>query len=607
MTPFNSPKILAAVTFAITAVATNAALADSVARQWNEQLLNAIQLDTPRPTVHSRNLFHTSGAMYDAWSAYDPGSAGYLFNGSAVGDGAARDESISYAVFDVLTARFANSPGAGTTLPALRQQMTNLGYNPDMATTPAAQLGRQIASTYLRFGLTDGSNEANGFADTSGYVPQNSPLIVSAAGTILQDRDRWQPLTIDGQTQTFLTPHWGNVQTFAIERTGVGTFYGQDLVGPPPASGTQQFKADALEVIRYSSWLDPDDGTIINISPAVVGNSTLGTNDGTGHAVNPATARPYADNLVKRGDHGRVLAEFWADGPNSTTPPGHWNEIANEVSDHPKLAKRVGGTGPVVSDLEWDVKLYFSLNGAVHDAAISAWDSKRQLDYVRPISMIRDMATRGQSSDPSLPSFDPLGLPLEAGLSEVVTADTIASGRHDGFDVGDIVVQSWQGFDDPDGDGVAGVGWLDATEWLPYQAEDFVTPAFSGYVSGHSTFSRAAAEVLASMTGDEYFPGGVGEFRYEQGRGLNFEEGPSEDVLLQWATYYDAADEAGLSRLYGGIHVFADDFDGRIIGDFVGRQAWADAQLYFTNTIPEPGSLTLLAVAGTALIRRRAI
>lgn len=581
--------------------------ADSVARQWNEQLLRAVQLDTPRPTVHARNLFHTSAAMYDAWSAYDPGSAGYLFNGSAIATdlSAARDESISYAAYDVLSARFINSPGADTTLAALRQQMQHLGYDPNAAMTPAAQLGRRVAARYLSYGQTDGSNESNGFADTSGYIPQNPPMVVDDAGTLLQDRDRWQPLTIEGQTQVFLTPHWGNVQPFAIQRTVSNGFYAQDLVSAPPASGTAQFKADALEVIRYTSWLDPDDGVTVNISPSAVGSSTLGTNDGAGHTVNPATGQPYADNVVKRGDWGRVLAEFWADGPNSTTPPGHWNEIANQVSDHPMLAKRIGGTGPVVDDLEWDVKLYFSLNAAVHDAAIGAWDAKRQVDYVRPISMIRDMASRGQASDPSLPSYDPLGLPLENGLSEVVTADSIASGRHEGFEVGDIVVQSWLGFDDPDGDGVAGVGWIDATHWLPYQAQDFVTPAFSGYVSGHSTFSRAAAEILASITGDAYFPGGIGEFFYEEDRGLNFENGPTEDVLLQWATYYDAADEAGLSRLFGGIHVFADDFDGRIIGDFVGREAWAEAQLYFTNTIPEPSSLSLIGLACLCLMRRR--
>ena len=62
------------------------------------------------------------------------------------------------------------------------------------------------------------------------------------------------------------------------------------------------------------------------------------------------------------------------------------------------------------------------------------------------------------------------------------------------------------------------------------------------------------------------------------------EEGPSADVTLQAATYYDAADQAGISRLYGGIHVPADDFNGRIIGSECGKEAWALAQQYFAGT-----------------------
>ena len=112
---------------------------------------------------------------------------------------------------------------------------------------------------------------------------------------------------------------------------------------------------------------------------------------------------------------------------------------------------------------------------------------------------------------------------------------------------------------------------------------------------------------MASFTGDAFFPGGVGSFNFEAGRGLNFEDGPSEDVLLQWATYYDAADEAGLSRLYGGIHVQADDFDGRVIGDYVGREVWDLAQLYFAGApVPEPTTLALAAPAVGLLLRRRA-
>ena len=99
------------------------------------------------------------------------------------------------------------------------------------------------------------------------------------------------------------------------------------------------------------------------------------------------------------------------------------------------------------------------------------------------------------------------------------------------------------------------------------------------------TFSRAAAEVLAAFTGSAFFPGGLGEFVAPQNAFLKFELGPSETVVLQWATYYDASDEAGLSRLYGGIHPFFDDFGGRLMGATIGRGAFALAQQYYAGTV----------------------
>ena len=110
-----------------------------------------------------------------------------------------------------------------------------------------------------------------------------------------------------------------------------------------------------------------------------------------------------------------------------------------------------------------------------------------------------------------------------------------------------------------------------------------MTPAFAGYVSGHSTFSRAAAEVLTLMTGDEYVPGGLGSWTIPGGS-LEVENGPSQDVTLQWATYYDAADQAGQSRIYGGIHITADDYGGRRIGSQCGIAAWDKALTYFDGT-----------------------
>jgi hypothetical protein len=119
---------------------------------------------------------------------------------------------------------------------------------------------------------------------------------------------------------------------------------------------------------------------------------------------------------------------------------------------------------------------------------------------------------------------------------------------------------------------------------MPYQRRTFVTPAFPGYVSGHSTFSRAAAEVLTALTGSAYFPGGLGEFEATPGDYLVFEDGPSVAVRLQWGTYYDAADQAGQSRIFGGIHISADDYNGRRLGSTVGLDAWAHARTYFDGS-----------------------
>jgi hypothetical protein len=256
------------------------------------------------------------------------------------------------------------------------------------------------------------------------------------------------------------------------------------------------------------------------------------------------------------------------------------NTASDGITDH-----RVAGTD-AVDRLEWDVKLYFALNGALHDSAIAAWGVKGHYDYVRPISMIRYMGGLGQSTDPNLPSYHPDGLPLEPGLVEVITAETSAAGaRHDHLagHVGEIAVLAWAGYVDDRETQAAGVDWIRAVEWVPYQQSTFVTPSFAGYVSGHSTFSRAAAEVLAAFTGSEYFPGGLGEWTIDAGS-LEFESGPAADITLQWATYYDAADQAGISRIYGGIHVRADDLAGRIIGAAVGRAAWDLAQQYYAGT-----------------------
>ena len=573
----------------------------SVARVWNERLLGLIREVVPAPTVHARNLFHLSTAMWDAWAAYDPTADGYFVTEKVRSDdvASARATALSYAAYRILDWRYTQVADLPAARAELDETMASLCLDPtfertDGATPPA--LGNRIAAAVLEAGRLDGSLEDERYVDAS-YQPRNDPLEVAEPGAPMRDPNHWQPLSlarqvsqnglpIPGSIQGFIGPHWGHVTSFALPSSDQGTPIDP---GPPPLlhdpSTDAAFKEAAVEIIRYSSQLDATDGVTIDIGPGALGNSTLGTNDGTGHEVNPATGEPYARHVVRRADYARVLAEYWADGPKSETPPGHWNVIANEVTDALGDDLRIGGAGEPVDRLEWDVKLYLALNGAVHDAAIAAWGVKGFYDSVRPISMIRYLGGLGQSSDPAGPAYHRDGLPLVDGLVEVVSEETAAPGQrhaHLADHVGEIAIRSWLGFPDDPTTEISGVGWIRAVDWVPYQRPTFVTPAFAGYVSGHSTFSRAAAEVMTAFTGSEYFPGGLSKWTVPAGELLH-EEGPTAETTLQWATYADAADQAGISRLYMGIHIAADDVEGRLIGATCGTEAWARAQLYYAG------------------------
>ena len=615
----------------------------SVARLWNEAVLDGIRGDLARPTVHARNLFHTSLAMYDAWSVYSETGDTYLlgktvhgfacpFTGAPIPRDikAAQEKAISFAVYRLLRHRFADSPGWRDLFYEADLLMDSLGYDRENISTNykcgPAELGNYIAEQIILYGLQDGSNEAGGYANLY-YEPVNPPMLVEVPGDPgIVDLNRWQPL---GFTQfvdqsgnpfgnfvpPFVSPEWGRVLPFSLnrnsakifERDGNGYWVYHDP-GPPPYLDTsavgglsEEYKWGYALVAAWSSLLDPADGVMIDISPLSVGNIGEypadvfayhdfyglfeGGDTGQGYTVNPKTGQPYLPQVVHRGDYYRVLAEFWADGPDSETPPGHWFTLFNYISEQPELVKKMRGQGPVLDDLEWDVKGYFALGGAMHDVAISVWGIKGWYDTVRPVSAIRGMAELGQSSNPGLPNYHPGGLPLLPGFIELIEAGDSLQGQNGEY-IDEIKVRAWRGpnfIDDPRTD-VAGVGWVRANFWWPYQRPTFVSPPFAGYISGHSTYSRAAAEVLTAMTGDPFFPGGLGEFHCPKNEFLVFEDGPSTGLTLQWATYRDAADQCSLSRIYGGIHPPADDIPGRRIGQEIGVEAFEFAEQYFNKT-----------------------
>ncbi|MCB9530339.1 MAG: vanadium-dependent haloperoxidase [Myxococcales bacterium] len=561
----------------------------TIARRWNEQLLNSIRRDIPHPPKHARNLLHVSMAIFDAWAAYEDDVAGTVLDESHTGTSDDVDVAISYAAYRVLVHRYSTAVGAAVSLDCYGKFMGVLGLDPSDEHTdgddPIAVGNRVGAAVIDRF-ADDGANEAGGYADTTGWTPTNPPLVVDSVGTPRTEApDVWQQLNLataetqngivlDSSVQPYVGAQWREVEPFAIERDAATGLYG-DPMGAYPSVDDPAMADWVVEVIRRTSELGIEDGVTMDIGPGAYGNNPLGTNDGRGYATNPATGQPYAPNVVPRGDFGRVLAEFWADGPNSETPPGHWMALADEVSDELAADElRPFSASEPVDRLTWDVGLHLAVGGAAHDAAITAWELKRESLSGRPIVFIRWMADRGQRSEPNAPDYSPDGLPLVPGLIERITEESSAPGgphHHLRWYVGELAVRAWPGEPGDRKHDYTPITWMRARDWIPYQRRTFVTPAFPGFVSGHSTFSRAAAEVMAEYTGSEWFPGGLHEYVARQNNYLVFETGPSVEVRLQWAKYYDASDQAGQSRLWGGIHIWPDDYIGRINGSNVGH------------------------------------
>lgn len=219
-------------------------------------------------------------------------------------------------------------------------------------------------------------------------------------------------------------------------------------------------------------------------------------------------------------DRQKMIAEYWADGPGLETPPGHWCLFAQFVS------QRDG------HDLDADVQLFFALTNAMFDASIACWDVKCAVDYVRPITAVRY---------------------LFAGKK----------------------VRAWGGPHQ-------GTRLVDGADWQPYQVPTMITPPFPEYVSGHSTFSAAGATILQRFTGSD----ACGASHTQRAGTSRIEPGttPVTDVPLSWATFSDAANEAGISRRYGGIHFVDGDLTGRGMGRQIAAQAWQKARGYISGT-----------------------
>lgn len=443
---------------------------DSAALQWNEEALQCVRVTTPRigPPVLSRSLFIASSAAYDAWAAYDSRAVPSIRdNGNTRQPSAERtpDNKAKAVSFAAYTALYDVFP---TCRAEFLQQLEALGYTVDDTSLPAT-IGRTAADAVIAARRDDGANQAGGYADTSGYQAVNTP-------TQIVDPWRWQPLgTPHGlaATQRPLVPHWGDVEPFNAEML-------KELQNAKPPS--RQMKDTVDLILRYSRGLN---------------------------------------------DRNKSIAEYWADGPGSETPPGHWNVIAGWLSrKHDQT-------------LDEDVRMFFGLNGAMFDASIACWETKFQYDFVRPITAVRHWR----------------------------------AGR---------TVTAWRG------PGL-GIGPIQGETWRPYQQTNFVTPPFPEYTSGHSSFSSAAAAFMkdfGAWTGRDGAALGA-RVTIPAGSSL-IEPGitPAAPVVLSWPRFEDAAGQAGESRLHGGIHFDAGNRDALDMGKKLGEGAFSLAKKLWEGSYP---------------------
>lgn len=473
--------------FLVFAAVSSYAAAPNVVVLWNQAVLQGVRDSAQGPPMVARSLAIVHTCAYDAWAAYDKRAVG-----TQLGDELRRpkrertltnkSKAISFAAYRAAVDLF---PGDKTSV--FDPLMAQLGYDANDVSadmrTPSG-IGNVACAAVLAFRHSDGSNQLGTltksgvpYADYTGYISVNRPstVPVNDLSTVI-DPNRWQPLTYFNGSKTvtpgFVGAQWSKVVPFAL--TSADEFLPFISRFGPALYGSSTFLQQAKDVVALSAGLT---------------------------------------------DEHKMIAEYWANGPHSELPPGHWDLFAQFVSarDH--------------HTVDQDAKMFFALSNAIFDAGISCWAAKRTFDSVRPVTAIAFLF-HGQQ------------------------------------------IQAWGG----PGKGTV---TIDGSQWIPYQPSTFPTPPFPEYISGHSTFSAAGAEILRLFTGSDDFGDSV---TFAPGSS-NTEPGltPRQPVTLSWATFTAAANEAGISRRYGGIHFELGDLVGRATGRLLADQTWAKALTYFND------------------------
>jgi hypothetical protein len=459
--------------------------------QWNNAALQGVRDSKLGPPMVARALAIVHTCIYDAWAAYDRKAFGTqlgpaLRRPKSERTLANKTKAISYAAYRAAVDLFPSDK-----VTVFDPLMSSLGFDPDDRSTDPetpAGIGNIACDAVLTFRHTDGANQLGDltesgipYADYTGYTPVNPPSTVPVNPASVKDPNLWQPLEYVDATGTFVTQpcvgaQWLNVTPFALSSPD--------------------------ELLPF----------IASVGPALYGSDTF-----------VEQAQDLITMSANLTDTQKMIAEYWADGPRSELPPGHWDLFAQFVSARDRHT------------VDADAKLFFVLTNAVFDVSIAVWDAKSVFDSVRPVTAIPYLF-QGQQ------------------------------------------ILAWGG----PGKGTVP---MDGSQWIPYQPDTFPTPPFQEYISGHSTFSAAGATILRLWTGSDAFGASVtfesGSSRIEPGLT------PASPVTLSWKTFTNAANEAGISRRYGGIHFERADLVGRATGRLVAWKAWTKALALFEGKIED--------------------
>ncbi|AFZ42799.1 Hemolysin-type calcium-binding region [Halothece sp. PCC 7418] len=493
----------------------------TISALWDQAVQEAVVNTSAGPTIGSRAYAMVHTGIYNAWAAYDPIALSTqlpreLQRPPAEQTKANQQEAMSFAAYRILTDLFPSEVALFDNL------MAELGFDPDNRTTnlsTPAGVGNVSAQALLEFRRQDGSNQLG--TDPNGEIalPYSDTSNYQPVNSPDETRiiDQWTPERVPIDAEPGTEDR---IQEFLTPHWQSVEPFAIASDGELRPEAPEPFLLTEAEVNLEQGTITLSDGSVLAITPALVGT-----------VINPAfieQAETIVEVSANLTDEQKIIAEFWEDGGGTSYPPGTWLTFGQFVSarDNHSLAE--------------DAQLFFALGNAVFDAGIATWEAKRFYDYVRPVRAIRDLGQLGL-----LGEFD--------------------------ADLGGFAIEAWQ----PD----QGTERILATDFLTYQTPGSdPSPPFAEYTSGHSGFSAAAATVLELFTGSETFDASVtfkaGSSRFEP------EITPESPVTLSWETFREAADEAGISRIYGGIHFDDGDLNGRTLGTEVGEAVWEESSFF---------------------------